>query len=331
MKLNIAIFVFSAVSAAAEEEGPIDPKKACSTNIDPVCHHDISFQNSCLAEAQGIYKYRHGVCDNDGGVLPPFTKEGQEITPEEMEVFADEGFYFVGRTRMGTKPNPEDDDPPKVGKYGGQYEDAEEGEDRRLTRVTVAGSMYVTNHFVPSFEGEEHFDGTRGRMLRGRKAEEEEESESDSGANDARKLSVFLDGSDDRSQIRDPYSASSFERISAGELLYDGLDATSSLGLGSGSNCTATVIGRNKILTAAHCVYNPNRGEYHVPTGFAPRRYVRHDGRPIDPKGRWPVLFATIHTAYVSPPDIWGWPWDYIPYDVAVINLGTGGWSTFFR
>ena len=139
MKLNIAIFAFSAVSAAAEEEGI--PQKACSTNIDPVCHHDISFQNSCLAEAQGIYQYHHGVCDNDGGGLLPFTKEGPEITPEEMDVFADEGFYFVGRTRMGSKPDPEDDDPPEVGEYGGKSEDAEEGEDRRLTRVTVAGSM----------------------------------------------------------------------------------------------------------------------------------------------------------------------------------------------
>jgi len=318
MKLNIATFALAAGSAAA----------SCSTEISPVCHHDISFQNSCLAKAQGVFNYHDGACS--GGVLPPYTEEGPTISPQEMKMFADEGFYFVGRTQNGIKPGPQEDDEREVHKHNGQYVDAEEGEDRRLTRITVAGSMYVTNNFEPSFTGEEHFKGKRSRMLRARKAEEEEEGAggSDGGTNDARKLSVFLDGSDDRVQIFSPFDEYNDDKV--GELLYDRLDAPNPIG-----GCTATVIGRNKILTAAHCVYNSARGEYHLPTEFAPRRYRTEDRCPssgprprgceervVDPYGKWPVVFATIHSAYISPPDIWGWPWDYIPYDVAVINLG---------
>lgn len=70
----------------------------------------------------------------------------------------------------------------------------------------------------------------------------------------------------------------------------------------AGSNtsvCTGTIISKTAILTAAHCVYDVDNGEFYSHDSFAPGRYVK-DSKVIDPYGLWNVSDIFILQAFAN-------------------------------
>jgi len=78
--------------------------------------------------------------------------------------------------------------------------------------------------------------------------------------------------------------------------------------------CTATVISKTSILTAAHCVYNPGKRRYlvHDESYFSPGAY--QDGtRIVEPYGRWSVDYVTVYSQWRDH--------NNYDYDIAVVEL----------
>jgi V8-like Glu-specific endopeptidase len=67
----------------------------------------------------------------------------------------------------------------------------------------------------------------------------------------------------------------------------------------------------NKVLTAAHCVWNTKRNAFYYNLNFAPGRY-RHDGKMVNPWGVVPWKSVTVFDAFKKDPSTW---------DVAVVTL----------
>lgn len=73
--------------------------------------------------------------------------------------------------------------------------------------------------------------------------------------------------------------------------------AMGQLEFGNGTFCSGTVISRNAILTAAHCVYDMETNEWFQLHRFTPGRF-RADDRVEDPFGEWYPTSATVYQAY---------------------------------
>jgi len=79
------------------------------------------------------------------------------------------------------------------------------------------------------------------------------------------------------------------------------------------NSCTGTIVGKNKILTNAHCVYNRATKGWRVPWTVTPGRNYS------SPWGSWSVKHATIPTSYIN-----GYKYYEVDYAIITTNYNIG-------
>jgi len=247
-----------------------------------VCGVDgITYPNSCVAVCQGVSVDTFQPCENPRGTDVEQDPDFRVVSLDILFRFRSERFRFVGKIKV---------EPISIYEvYDGIIEDEEavldfeeeEGESERSAeeilyayRVTSEGYTYIAALDPIS---ETSGDSTSSLDV------------------DQQTRHLALIGNDTRSIVhntqREPYKK-----------------------MGKVLGCSGTVISRSAILTAAHCLYEPNSGtdKWSETSFFAPARY-RDDGDVEDPYGRWLFDHVTMYDQWRES--------RARDYDIAVVQL----------
>ena len=299
-----------------------DQKYNCSTGcpdiVDPVCANGVTYQNECLAVCQGVQGLESRSCnDQDSSRAPIFTRRRRKametfsdmesiIDHEVMHRFAGDGFKYVGSVENTV-------DTPLDGDISDKAKDRTLGASTRIPQdssdspgghsvlVTPSGDMYIAcEESKSSFEIPEmndHFN----EDSRDPAAESEIDltpppplpvPESTNNNGDIRTNSVI--GRDTRFRV------GSSPGWAYWRIVYV-------------SGCSGTIVGKNKVLTNAHCVYDFSGRRWRAPSTVTPGK------NPDDPWGSWNVETARIHNNYFHSGDR--------NYDYAILTIKNDNWS----
>lgn len=272
-----------------------DCSKGCASIIDPVCANGITFQNACIAQCQGVELLAPGACNSDDKEkeVPSHRfvqrktmdtssgKEQHHIDTDVMNLYAEEGFKYTG-----SEDNEEFTEADEVAFQNQVAMDMGGVRDEKdslgsVARFTGGGDVYFaesSNEMIAAFEKE--FGAPE--VIEVEEESFEKPPPLKSGEMDAE--TIINDGIDTRSQVTNyPGTMWPYWRV-----------------VSIGNNvCSGTIIGRNKILTNAHCVYDRGTRQWRVPTTVSPGR------NGSTPWGSWSVKHATILTSYMTTANWW--------------------------
>lgn len=265
----------------------------CPPRNNPVCVGGVTtYQNTCLALAQGELEddLVVGPCRGDKKI--EFDPSGNGLGKAEMARFDDERFKLVGKMKVHHeapgKVELPDQAPDAI------IDTAPPGEEKKVTRITKEGLVYIAKDHKPKQPDDtEDYSG------------KVDPPPLEDGS-DGRKLALSFFGADTRSKV----SSYAWPNWRLAELDW---------GSGKGG-CSASIVGYNKVLTAAHCIYDAPNKQWNVPDYVAPGRYRSSTGSTIEPWGKWPVQYATVYTAWMNSGE---YGYDDVKYDVAILNMGT--------
>jgi len=264
----------------------------------PVCGVDgITYFNECMAVCQDVDIERNGACPSATAQAGPaamnmnsFFREGK-VTKVEMNAFKDENFTLVAKRKPqhGKLPDTEEPDDDGDGPFNPTKNSATKERSAKVLRLTRDGLEYATEYNMDAIPAGVSYGPTKGNI-----PETDGDITPPDGASD-RLLSVL--GAD----TRHAQNGFNWPNWRLTQLDYGGV-----------GRCSGAIIAPNKVLTAAHCVYDTSSGSWMVPERVAPGR-----SGSWDPWGQWNVKHATIYSAWIN-----GDGWEY---DIAVLTIeGTG-------
>jgi Trypsin len=216
------------ISQGNQGQGRPNADGSCGRGKNPVCvNGEITYQTACFAQAQGEMVYTNGPCSATD--MAQFNGNGA-ASAAQMGRFKGEGFKLVGKVTNIDEPPPEYTS--VESDVAGPSDDSQ-GQAKKLVRITADGLKYVAKEHIPGPKPMQESNPDLGSL---------EAPLPDPGFVGVRKLSIF--GADTRTKISTPHQTAYYWRM--GEFDW---------GSGEGG-CTGSVIGPNKVLTAAHCVYD---------------------------------------------------------------------------
>lgn len=281
----------------------------------PVCAIDgNTYMNECLAICQHVGIEREGPCSSSARYsrkLSSYVTEGR-VTLDEMNAFRDEKMEFklVGKRAFssGNLPNGEIVDEPS--------EHEEEGENDtdsnlvKLLRITSDGLEYAAEYMLPNHITAPTADDYPLPL--------NDNSEFHPSEFPNRRLT--LAGEDTRSR------ESSDSPLTSKIVKIDDLN---------GGGCTGTIIGRDKILTAAECMFrfwgtseDPRKvgiyeGPLHGYQWVIPGR--NGETNPIE-YGRWQVSHVDMYQKWLDAnADVYESPFNEPAYNIAVLTVRPDG------
>lgn len=282
-------------------------RKSCQ-DVDPVCSSDgLTYQNACLARDQGefdIQTLSFGACGE--GARYQFDTAGAAITKDDMKKYAAQGFQLLGRVQVNQRRMREHNIPgePDLTDLT-SIKVASAGEENKVTQITPEGLVYEARSVIRLEQPDALTMAALSAqykyppMVKG-VVDDQGRKFDDQG----RKLGII--GADTRVKI----NHLEWPSWRLGELDYFGLEG----------GCSGSIVGVNKVLTAAHCVYDAVERSWMVPEYFAPGRYRSSSGETIEPWSTWPVAYATIYTAWKN---TGSYEFDDVVYDVAILTMRT--------
>lgn len=320
---SLLLMALAKTNGLAKDASDFDCDQGCPSDYDPVCDERISItvQNMCVAECQGIptKSISPGPCMDDkeafeNGQGPFLGSEGMShnISPKMMNKFADDGFMFVGvvdfldegpgqgdEEALEPMLLDEEDGPPDAEMFDPvalRYD--ADSHALYAAKIIDSNNEAVQPEGPPSMKMSEAqsrlaADDLSPRELHGQTALRGQAEP------DAPPMESVI-GVDTRKLIQNT-RVYPFWRI--GEFDWTGE-----------GGCSGTVVGKNSVLTAAHCVYSTKTKSWRVPKRFAPGRYRATSGRwtTIEPWGTWDVQSATMYRAYLNRD---------VNYDVAIVHM----------
>ena len=333
---------------------------SCPKQSNPVCVHGdddhdsdgITYQNACIALAQGETRYTNGPCTTTAAVGGPrfVSTSTVDFTMDQIKKYQDENFKLVGQMEnLVTPPSSSvGDDSEWINDLDDFFEvENQDGDDigessntdipisvtppgfeKCLHRVTKEGHVYVTKDHKPkplssgsNANGGPTFhnspppppppfvDGFVPPTNAGDGNGATWTEHHHHGGNN-RDLAII--GTDTRHKVSSVFT---WPYYRFGELDWESRNKE--------GGCSATIVGRNQVLTAAHCVFSIHTGQWRVPSQFSPGRYrweynYENTNLTLEPWGSWPVEYATIMTAWMS---VKRYTYSVVKYDVAVLTL----------
>ena len=290
-------------SAPGKQVGTYDCDDGCEMSQgSPVCGADgKTYFNECLAVCQDVEVERNGACPSDPPMnLASFIAEGK-VTKAEMNAFKEEKFKLVAKRNPHFGQLPDGREPHGLNNDPSNDNPGTSPRSAKASRITADGLEYVAEYDMDDIDEGDDYEASDGEMPE--TADGDMPAPADNWPN--RLLSVI--GVDTRVQ------ENSFTWPNWRLAQLDYWSGWWIFASWSG-RCSGTIIGPNKVLTAAHCVYDTTDKAWMVPGRVAPGR-----SGSLDPWGRWDVSYATTYTAWTN-----DGKWDY---DIAVLTIKSSGSS----
>lgn len=296
----------SIVTPPTEGEGRKNLSRVCLDgcsldDINPVCASGFTYQNPCLASCQGDNEYKPGSCKDSNSIKTDFTREDDKARKggrsgssrasiERMERFVDDGYKLVGTVAIFDVPDPSYMErvelqaserarqDMKSDSSGGEKSARDETSLPNVTiRITSDGDLYISR------------DRPTSREFSSLHNENTDNDLDDTPSHDMRMpmaprhadYSRAVLGGDTRFQVNSNDYSWTWWRV--GQVMYDGW-----------GGCTGTIVGKNKVLTNSHCVYDFAAKTLMVPSHFSPGR------NPSETWGKWGVDYVSFDYMYFA-------------------------------
>lgn len=274
-----------------------------------VCANGVTYQNACLAQCQFETDIKEGPCESKEGNLSAMTfttsfsnqdgdGDGGIVTHKVMRRFHNDGFNYVGKVAI--MDNDEEHSTYKNDEAVVNSKDTPEEEaddlstlqNHRLVRVTSTGDVYISregSRIIP----DSYIDIDESPAL--------EEEDNSLGP----KPPVTENGDDFSTES--VIGADTRFRVNSG-------DKWAWWRVGKLSGCSGAIVGTNKVLTNAHCVWSKNSNSWIRQDNFAPGQ------NPNKSWGHWNIDYITISSAYQG-------GGSYANYDYAIATTKNDHWS----
>lgn len=284
---TIALLVFVEATVQGIDAVDYDCSSGCSLNSDamggPINGDDgISYFNECLAYCQGVGVSSVRAAVGLGGSSYDTTST---VSLEEMQRHETEGFKLVAK---------------RLSFADGSSIESHYDIDNKAVRTRL--SAPVRPEII------------RARMISYKDGLEYVASYNVAELNQGvqSKADPFDPGSERRHLLDLVENTLPFPNSAIGQI-EAAVDSSQARGL-----CTGTLVSRNSILTAAHCVYDTDRQNFIQSGSFFPGRYLTSEG-VVNPYGSWTGAEAITYEFYTQsefPVDA-----DSFTFDMAVIRL----------